>query len=225
MADEAAWDTHPSYGVVRVSRHSGGPVRLFDSPMGHSHTIGIQIRGARRKRELGHDFIYDDKAWVEVELSEAQWVRMVAGIGSEATPCTVRWVRGIGTIDRPPEEDTPLAKSMEELLALRADVERHLAALATAADGLAALPSAQVTKQGRLRLRDLAHAVSRAVGDALPFIISQHARKMEETVQRAKTEVDAHVNATFMRVGQRVFATQAETGEAPLLELPGEDLL
>jgi len=82
---------HPAFATISASRISGS-ANLFGSNVGHQGFVKIDVHAARMYRDGYSERIHGSgKSYVEVWLSEAQWVSFVSrmNVGS-GTPCTLR---------------------------------------------------------------------------------------------------------------------------------------
>jgi hypothetical protein len=212
MSDERI-ESHPSYGLARFSRVSGR-TNLFGSEFEHQHFMSLTITRAERHRDLSRDWYFGREELIEIDLSEAQFVEMITtpNIG-QGVPVTLNHVMGERMPPVPRREETIKVHRAE----MKEDARRCMTELNTGIAAFEKAIEAGTLSKGKLR-EILQHFISaeRAVSDALPFVEKQFGEAMENTVARAKTEIDAYVSQMAMRIG--VKALQGEAVEqAPKL--------
>jgi uncharacterized protein YndB with AHSA1/START domain len=216
MEDDPVYE-HESYGVIVLSRHSGGKGQLFDSPLRHDHRISIEIHEASRKRSISNDWIHPGKTIVSFEMSETQFARFITsgGMGG-GTPITFtrRVIDGeMKSIETPPidlkgeeferEIKDISKKAMDGVLALEKEIE-------TLTEKKTAL-----TKEDKARLKSLIYEVTRKTRDSLPWVTKMFHEKMHIEVEHAKGEIEAFLNQTARNLGLAQIAGSVRV-EAPM---------
>ena len=102
---------HPSYGLVRISRVTGGPgaQNLFGSPLArHYGTIRLSIGTAKWIHGLHHDHYHGSLRGehIGIEMSAAQFADMITSLNmGSGTPCTLRYLAGV-EVPPPPDHAT-----------------------------------------------------------------------------------------------------------------------
>ena len=110
LPDDEFEREHPSYGILHISRTSGGTsaIRLFGSPLAtHYGTIRLTISKGKWIHGLNHDRYFGmSKDFIEVEMSAAQFADAITSLNmGSGTPCTIRYVGGERVPD-PPDHAT-----------------------------------------------------------------------------------------------------------------------
>src|SRR4029077_11436755 len=111
MPDDEFEREHPSYGLVHISRITGGPGahRLFGSPLAHHYgTIRLSIGSAKWIHGQHHDRYQGGLKGehIEIEMSAAQFADMITSLNIGCgTPCTIRYLTGV-EIPPPPDQAT-----------------------------------------------------------------------------------------------------------------------
>lgn len=176
---------HPAYGVMRVSRVTGGDCRLFGSKIQHSNWMSIEISTASVERNLSQDWIYPRNVVVSVEMSEAQWATLVSspGVGS-GVPCTIK-----ATLAGPMVRVEPMPDPEPEHDAAR----REFAARMDSAPG-------PVKKADLNRIYNLLQHLTNLKSN-MRFAKEQFDRALEQSIEAAKADLDAHITMTAQRLG------------------------
>lgn len=84
-------ETHPSYGVVGLSRVSGN-ASLFESEVNHMYYISLRIKEAERWQDGTQVRTHAGRQLIEIFLTEAQFAQLMTSpnIG-EGVPCTIHY--------------------------------------------------------------------------------------------------------------------------------------
>jgi hypothetical protein len=220
--------THPAYGVISVSRPTGGKTMLFDSAIKHGSVVAIQISEAQNDRALNRNWIHEKKRICEFYMSEAQWAQFVssAGMGG-GTPITFRakpdadakllHVPGIA-----PHENMKQTFSRE----MRESCEQYVKELSKLQAEVKAYATAG--KANKTQLNDIVSRLdtfTRNFPSNMAFTQKQFAEAMEATTEQAKSDIEAFVVNMAMNTGLDVLRTQniqlVDTSEAtdlPVIE-------
>ena len=210
---------HPSYGVIVLSRITGGEGTLFDSPVKHDHRIHIEIREAVRYRSLSNDWVHPTKSIVDFEMSETQFARFITsgGMGS-GTPITIRR-RGAQII-----LPAPFERKGEEFKGEINEIQQRatagIAALEKRIDELLQKKVA-LSKDEKAEIRSLVFQVTRQTRDHLPWVVDQFHEKMHKTVEEAKGEIEGFLKEQARLLGVKALA-DGVTFEAPMALPPGD---
>jgi hypothetical protein len=213
--DEYGAEVHPAFGMIQASRVSvgGGPgsgAVLFDSDIKHGHTVRVRIHRAIRRRDLSTDWIHPGQELIEVEMSEAQWAGFVSSMNTSGVPCTLRRTENEVAVPNL-DYDPRLAHSMQEVkgAAVKA-FGRIREAMQDYEEAVAQKLGAKIIKE---RQRNLHYAIENS-GANMTFAAKQLVEHTENVVQKARSDIEAMVQAEAARLG--LTAGQAQG----LLELP-----
>ena len=212
--DETVY-THPAYGQISVSRVQGGNTTLYGSSFRHNNYVVVRIGESQLHRNLGRDWYYCNREFVEVAMSEAQWATFVSSFNlGSGVPCTIerreaRMIPGIPFRD----EKNEFKKEGKKAIQDASDV------LVKCVDQLIAGPLAGMAKKKQQEVLGLVQEAQRKISDHLPFIQHQFNEHVESRMEQAKVEIHGWMNETMHRAG-----VAALTSNAPLaLEGPKEE--
>lgn len=202
--------THPAFGQITVSRISGQRT-LYGSDFEHNGFVRVSVFQSELERSLHRDWPHSTNVpLIEVDMSEAQWGSFVSSFGvGMGTQCTLNVVGserkpGLPLPERAKkhfgEGQEAVAAVLNDLSTLRAKVEAGTSGLSK-------------TRQADL-LKEVDWAIRR-MNDSLPFVAKSLAEEMEQTVEKAKTEVHAYVTRTVIDAG--IAAIRGDGAEGPLL--------
>jgi hypothetical protein len=191
-------ETHESYGMIQISRVSGGSSALFGSSIKHQHKIRLSIHNAYVKRDLHQDWYNAElRSIVEVEMSLTQFAEAITSMNTTGVPVTLRYVNDKRMEDCPftdkrQQFENELKRKMQEL-------SRKLDVLNGLAEGLVAMKAP--SKGDRENLLKEVNRVRQDIADSLPFVYSQFNEQMDKTVLEAKGEFEALVGQTIHSLG------------------------
>lgn len=219
LARSGEWEpeSHPSYGLMTVSRTSGY-TPLFGSPFKHQHYISLNIGRATRYRDLANDRFFGGLRGdlVTVALSEAQWANLLSSIGQgNGVPCTVQRVGG-KMMEPCPEQ--------AEAERFHADVERSVkeasAFLDEALKAAEALAEEKApSKAKREAITALLTRAKARMTDSAPFVVQQFHERMEVVKLAAKTEIEAYAQRTLVDAGLSELA-KLKKGASAIIDMP-----
>jgi hypothetical protein len=218
LPDDEFEREHESYGILHISRTSGGSgaVRLFGSPLAtHYGTIRLTISKGKWIHGLHHDRYYGmSKEFIEVEMSAAQFADAITSLNiGSGTPCTIRYVGGQRVPD-PPDHATEaehirdsFEKSVDKYTAKAHEYRKVI-------DKLTSKLPAKAKEQIRVAL----DVIEDQLASNVPFVVKQFQEATTRITTAAKAEVDAFVTSVVRAAGLQSIAE----GRLPSL-LPSGD--
>lgn len=189
--------THPAFGQISV-HHISGTTDLYGSDFSHQHFVKITVSGSVLRRDLNHDWHFEKNTVVEVALSEVQYAAMVGSRNRPGVPCTITQI-GAEMIPGLPRRDTTHIYSEE----VNEKIAKTLAALkGQRAEMLAATD--KLSKTAQARVTAALDTAIREIEANLPFVVKTFNQHVEESVEKAKVEVEAYITSTIHRTGLEV---------------------
>jgi hypothetical protein len=185
------YESHPSYGVVTISRAQASPgVPLFQSDLKHRDIIRLTINTAERKRDLNHDYVHVRDRIIDIEMSLAQWAAVISsqGIGS-GTPVTLSYIQGQGRIEEPPFQPR-IEESIKEVENSTAKLLEQITR------AFLVLEDAIETKRGVKVIREATQTLKWALGNAKSnqsFAVKSMAEAAEKLVGNAKADIESAI--------------------------------
>lgn len=209
--------THPSYGMVQLSRRQGSP-RLFGSALeSHQSYVTLSVRKASLIRGPHGDRYYGSLRGdiIEVDLSAAQFAEMLTTMNvGMGVPCTISLV-DMERVEPPPVIPT-------EAQSVRDGFRESLTAFAKGLPGKAKkvreiLAKKTINKEDKAEVAGVIDGVIRELTDNAPFIIDMFREATERIMTAAKSEADAWLTNVINQAGLKALG---EAGSLP--ELPGK---
>jgi len=200
-ADDEFEREHPSYGLIRISRVSGGSgaLRLFGSPLArHYGTIRLTIGSAKWIHGLHHDRYHGGlQGHVEVEMSAAQFADMITSLNVGAgTPCTIRYLAG-ARIQDPPEHATEAEHIRDNFEGALDKYKAKARAYRKKIEELTNKLSAKARDEVRIAL----DVIEDQLGANVPFVVKQFQEATTKIATAAKAEVEAFVSHAIRAAG------------------------
>jgi hypothetical protein len=199
-------EDHPAYGMVGVSRMTGGNKALFGSDFRHNNTITITVQRANVRRGNAKDW-YSAAGMgpnvVEIELSEAQWATLLSNPNvGDGVPCTIRNIMGERMPHIAPPVENRRTQLNDEITGMvEAIIER-----------IEAVKAKAPTKKMQFDLQ----VVIDHLRSNLPFLARSFDKHAEDTIEKMKVEVGAYITNAIARAG-----VQALSGGEPPITLIG----
>ena len=213
---------HPSYGLVSISRITGGPgaKRLFGSPLAtHYGTIRLSIGAAKWMHSLQHDSYCGSRLLanehIEIEMSAAQFADMITSLNmGSGTPCTVRYLGG-KPVPPPPEHVTEAEHIRESF----GDSLDKYKAKARKYRGKIEELTTKLSLKARDEIRIALDVIEGQLSSNVPFVLDQFQEATTKITTAAKAEVDAFVTGVVHAAGLEAIAG----GRLPSLLPRGSD--
>lgn len=203
---------HPAFGIVEMSRMSGGDGNLFmvDYPTGGS--IRLSISTAHLNRNLANDRVFSDRPIVEIEMSEVQWARIVSSFNVGGVPVTLKHYRDPITSDflipKMPDRHAGNVDTFRKEITDKAD--RTTRELKEAYDRLTDIMKGPLRKGDLQEVLELLRSARGAAIDGLPFVAEQAHEAIDTATQHARAEIDAHIDNAMMKLGERALGEQLQ---------------
>jgi ElaB/YqjD/DUF883 family membrane-anchored ribosome-binding protein len=193
--------THPSYGMVRVSR-CNGDVNCFGSEIKNSSYMTLQISQAEVTQDLGKNWYHSDKKVCEVRMTPVQYAELISNPNTQGVPCTLEYTQELGRIEYNPISS--VTKYSEDRIF--EEVER----LKKEMGNLSKEISSVLDQKGTLKKADkdsVKGKVSQLVqtfNSDLPFYEEQLTKAVDRQKLEAKAEMESYLSNIITRTGLEV---------------------
>jgi hypothetical protein len=213
LDDEEETD-HPAYGMISISKISGGETALFGSSIRHNNKISLSIKSAKLCRGLNNDRYHAKKQIVEVELSNDQFTSFISNANcGDGSPCTLRYIQG-KRIENPP---APLNRRHQ----FTQEFKDTLSKLFKDSESLSAEANRLLNRSGALkkaekdRINSLLHRVSANTKANLAFTFEQFQETLDKTVVAATSEVNGNIQTMIQSLGLEHLENALESHLSP----------
>lgn len=186
--------THPAYAQIGASHVSGG-ISLYGSEFKHQNYVVLRIARSEMNRSLSNDWPFEREELIEVAMSESQWAQMVSSMNrGSGTQCTIQRI-GTEAVPQIPHPERKLDQFKRE--ASEADKQ----SLEWIDELIADIEASKLSQKQK---DDFTHRLGIIRGrtmSSLSFVLAQFGEHMENTVNKAKTEISAFANAMLVKTG------------------------
>lgn len=187
--------THPAFGQITVSRVQGS-IDLYGSDFTHHHFVQVEIHRSELHRNLSRDWHFARETLCALAMSESQWATFVSSFNlGSGTPVTIDFVDGHGVPGLPPRKSWSLYRDE-----VTKDFAETLDGLKKLRDQVSEI-AAKAPKKMQVELTQPIQDAINTLESRLPFIYQSFDEHMENTVEKAKVEVNAYAGQTLMRAG------------------------
>ena len=206
MPDDEFEREHASYGILHISRTSGGTsaIRLFGSPLAtHYGTIRLTISKGKWIHGLNHDRYFGmNKDFIEIEMSAAQFADAITSLNmGSGTPCTIRYIQG-ERIDPPPHHTTEAEYIRDNF---ESTLDKYKAKAHTYRKRIEELAS-KLSAKAKDEIRVALDVMEDQLGSNIPFVVKQFQEATTRITTAAKAEVDAFVTGVVRAAGLQSIA-------------------
>lgn len=203
--------THPSYGMISISRFQGGEQTYFGSSIKHNGGISLTIHHAEIERSLNQDWFYPKDIIAEVRMSYNQFAEAITHLNTSGTPCTIHYTEKDGLI----EPDTFTMKRLQFEAEFEKDMRelrQRMSSLVTDTEQLLS-QSKPLTKTEKELILNQIHALEQEVGSNIPFVATQFNEQMDKTVTEAKAEIEGFYEGKIRSLGIEALTNQMQVPE------------
>lgn len=218
LPDDEFEREHPSYGILHISRTSGGTsaIRLFGSPLAtHYGTIRLTISKGKWIHGLNHDrYSGMNKEFIEIEMSAAQFADAITSLNmGSGTPCTIRYVAG-ERVASPPDHATEAEHIRDNF---ESTLDKYKANAHTYRKKIEEL-TGKLSAKAREEIRIALDVIEDQLSSNVPFVVKQFQEATTRITTSAKAEVEAFVTGVVRAAGLQSIAE----GRLPSLLPSGE---
>jgi hypothetical protein len=192
--------THPSNGLIQISRCNGIVRDLFGSDLDkHENYIEIKIYEAEEYFHLNQKWFHQRKPITTIAMSEAQFATLITTLNNGGgVPCTLRYANGkIIESDKNRITESNLIQDIlpEEFKLIKDSLEESKQTVKDI------LEKKTLTKEDKREILEQFSKISMNVLSNLPFIMDQFSRSIEKIKATAKADIDAWITNTLNKMG------------------------
>lgn len=199
-------ETHPSFGMVSVSRYTCNPPQhFFGSAIAHHAGVSLSISIASRRRNLSNNWYFEEGELVEINMTEAQFAELMCSFNTSGVPCTMNHVNS-SVANLYPEMGVPPCPERNERKQIEAEFKREMSNvtkglqdLIEKARVLQEKPS--INKTDRKEFLDIAETLQRKIDSCLPFIQGQFNEAMDGVLVHAKADLESFTGQILRQAG------------------------
>jgi hypothetical protein len=210
-------ETHPSYGIIGISRVQGRSV-LFGSEVQHMHFISLTISEASRHVNTPREFLMADRKLIRIEMTDSQFAQMITSPNQgDGVACTIDcfagddgqpWLTNYGGRPSPPQPEH-YTKRYKDAMGKRADLISD--GLKTAKEKADRLFSGE-DKPTKANLKELSDSLRMAqmnLDQNLPYVMEEMEEGVEKRMAAAVSEFESYVAFSLQAKGLEDLASQS----------------
>lgn len=210
--------SHPSYGMISVSRYTGGGGDpMFGSEVESNGGIRIAIHEANVEQSLGRNWYHSNKLITEIRMTPVQYAEMISNPNTQGVPCTVAFTQDLGHIEYKgintvtEHVESKIDSKVTELKSRISTIDKQVSDI--------------LTQKGTLKKADkdqIRSLVSKMVVDLcsnMEFYEKSLKESIDRTKMEAKTEIESYLTNAIARIGAKAL----EDPETLKLVLASED--
>lgn len=216
--------THPMYGVIGISRTTGGAHNLFGSSVPCNSTIRITLKRSEVERDCHTEWFHGKENLFEIAMSPAQFAEMITNMNcGEGVPCTIIY-DGTTQTYRPLAEcpyEPQFDQYNNEFKETCKNINHDVNAMIKKAEDI--LSQKTVKKSDINTLMALLGALSTDLNSNLPFVQESFNEYLNNSVSDAKQEIDAFMQHRLMQYGVDTLKKIETTNKENRPELEEQD--
>lgn len=194
--------THPAFGIISLSRTSGGNPWLFGSTIENENKICLRISRGIEERTLSNDFRYPKQRIIEVEMSYSQFAECISSMNrGEGIPCTITYTENNGLVPAIAENVSKRKQFQDEFKEV---LEKAMEQTTKEIDFL----NNALKNKKKLTVKEVSDIVSSLyriknnIGANLEFMPTQFDEHMEKVEQDARITIDAFLQQQLAKLSQ-----------------------
>jgi len=193
--------THPTFGLVSLTRTSCTSAALVGSEITHNSYISLTIQRGELHREYMEDWWLGSNELIKINITADQFTTLITSMGGQPTPCTIARI-----LNAEKQEGYKVPKfNLGEILKTEMDVEFIDAK--EKSDSLNEKMKELLNEKKpitKTQLRELASevfSVTNFLSSNMSFFRKQVTRAVEKTVTRSKAHLESWVQGVVGKLG------------------------
>lgn len=190
--------SHPSYGMISVSRATGGSGSLFGSEIKNSNFMQIEISEASVRQDLGRNWYHSTNSIVEVNMSPVQYAELITCPNTSGVPCTITRRHDTGSINyKPIDTVTQHVESVveEKLSSLKGDCKDVFEKVTEI------LSQKTIKKADKEEIESLVRRLVADINSNIPFYEESVKESIDKAKVEAKAEIECYVQHAINKAG------------------------
>jgi hypothetical protein len=196
--------THPSYGMVSISRGtcSGEGEHLFGAKHPSSSVISLTISKASNTQNLGSNWYYDYETVTKVQMTPVQYAELISNPNTQGVPCTIRYNDSEGHIKYRPHPteldyiETKIKSGLDELDS-KLETKKSRAKEILSRKG-------SLKKVDKEELLKILINMDSEIQSNIPFYKEQMKKSLDKMVMEANSDIESLVSSVQTKLGKAV---------------------
>ena len=196
--------THPSYGMVSISRQtcSGDGLPLFGAKHPSSTVMSLTIELAQNNQHLSRNWYYGKETITEILMTPVQYAELISNPNTQGVPCTIKYTQSEGNIIYKPHAteveylDVQIKDSLDDLKGnLKANKDRATELLSQ---------KGTLKKADKEELLKLFLNIDTDMQSTIPWYKEQMEKSLEGMVMEANSDIESLVANVQTKLGKKL---------------------
>lgn len=205
MSEDETEEHHPSYGLVQISRVSGGGQNFFGTQIKPQHWLELRIQSGQKIITAGGEERFSPtygrrEHFIEVKMSANQFAELITTMNiGEGVPCTLKYIGG-EKVEECPEQTQPIDNAVRTTIKKSEEFGKRSSK--EIEDVCEILNSGKaINKNERARIIDLLKFERNSIHRDIIFYKNQICEVGDKLKTEFKTEIDAHLTGIATKLG------------------------
>lgn len=186
--------THPSYGIISISKFSSTKASFFGSDIFHSGGVSITISTASKTRSLHKDYVDDDKRLININMSYQQFVDAItSGMNTNGVPCTITSFNG-ETIDPARFVEDKKTIYVDEMIGTQSKYIERINSIIEMIQG-------NIGKKKQEELIKELNILKSHMNSNTKFVVDSFKTEMERVISEAKSSISGYIDNKIYSTG------------------------
>lgn len=185
---------HASYGMIDISRYTGGDCQFFGSDLSHNGGISITISNAEVETKYSSQWYHPKNSIIEINMSHNQFVDAItSGMNTSGVPCTIKAIdcKRVPQIDHVGDKKEQFTNDMKDT---HAEYHKRINDILEMLDG----------NLGKKKAKDIKHELDilkSHISSNTNFVMRCFNEAMEDTVTEAKHSISNYIDHKVHSLG------------------------
>lgn len=202
---------HPAFGMVHAQRVSGQR-DLFQVDYPQDHWVELVIESATLNRNNAHDRVHGNHELMRIAMSSVQWAGLLTSMNTQGVPCTLSRYTDPFTGDflmpkLPPKHVADTQTFTDEI---EERARKSVEGVRMASARLDEIMKGPLRKGDLAEVQELLRAAQGAMESGVTYTVEMAAEKINDAAEHAKAEVNAHIDFSMMRLGERALGARLQ---------------
>jgi len=193
--------THPSFGMISISKVYGNKHSFFGSELMVDHWIEIQIKHGEMQRELSNDWFHasDRIPIVTVALTPIQFAELITNMNfGDGMPCTIEDLNGERIAPYDDKESKKDATHRQFKVRMKEFAASLIERKKKAAD---LIKKKTLSKDDQHELNMLLDSMTQELSSNIPFFMECFQEVADRVVAEAKGHIEAAITHKVQQLG------------------------
>lgn len=191
---------HPSHGMVRVSRYTGGGgADHHGSSIAMDGGVTLKVSKCSTRVDLGRNWYYAYQTVTEIDMTHTQYAELISTPNTQGVPCTLKYTQEAGHIKYAPIP-TMVESTEEEIDKRLQGVKDHLNKIERDAEDILSKKGA-LNKSDKASLMSLITSLHRELNSSIPYYEKCVKENLDKMRMEAQIEIESNMYSAINKLG------------------------